>query len=348
MEYTVSQIAALIGGKIEGDGDQKINTISPIEQAKPGSISFLSNPKYESYIYKTEATAVIVNDTIEFSSEVHTTLIKVDNAYTSFTALLEEYQKFVSFQKEGIEQPCFIHESAAYGSGIYVGAFAYIGEKTVIGKNCKIYPNAYIGDGVTIGDNTIIHPGAKVHSGTVIGNHCVLQAGAVVGSDGFGFAPQADGTYKPIPQVGKVVLEDFVNVGANTVIDCATFDATIVRKGVKLDNLIQVAHNVEIGENTVIAAQAGIAGSAKIGRNCVIGGQVGVAGHIKIADKVQIQAQSGVSKAPKEGSALFGSPAIEYGNYVRSYTVFRQLPEVLKKIQEIEQNVLSLSKNSDK
>lgn len=348
MEYTVSQIAALIGGKVEGDGEKKISTISPIEEAKPGSISFLSNPKYEPFIYKTEATAVIVNEEIQFSRDLKTTLIRVENAYTSFTALLEEYQKLVSFQKQGLEQPSFIHETATYGEGIYLGAFAYIGEHTKIGQNCKIYPGAYIGENVTIGDNTIIHPGVKVHTGTSIGNHCVLQSGAVLGSEGFGFAPQDDGSYKPIPQVGKVVLEDFVNVGANTVIDCATFDATIIRKGVKLDNLIQVAHNVEIGENTVIAAQAGIAGSARIGKNCVIGGQVGVAGHIKIADRVQIQAQSGVSKANKEGSALFGTPAMEYSKYVRSYTVFRQLPEVLKKIQEIEANVLHLSNNSDK
>lgn len=343
MEFTVNQIAALINGTVEGNGEQKIQTIAPIEDGKQGSISFLSNPKYEPHLYSTSASAVIVNKDIKLSKKISTTLIRVEDSYTSFTLLLEEYQKMMSFQKKGIEQPSFISESAIYGENLFLGAFAYIGKNVKIGSNVKIHPQSYIGDNTVIGDNTIIHAGVKIYPDTKIGSHCVLHSGVVIGSDGFGFAPQEDGTYKSIPQVGNVIIEDHVDIGANTVVDCATFNSTVIKKGVKLDNLIQVGHNAEVGENTVIAGQSGIAGSTKVGKNCIIGGQVGIAGHLHIADKTRIQAQSGINKNSKEGSALFGTPAIDYNNYIRAYSVFRRLPSVLKQIEELEKKIINLT-----
>lgn len=343
MEFTISQIAQLIDGEVEGDGSKKINTISPIEDAKNGSVSFLANPKYESHLYSTRATAVIVNKDHEVKKGVETTLIRVKDAYTSFTALLEEYQKIISFQKSGIEQPSFSGKNFKHGDNLYLGAFAYIGENVTLGDNVKIYPNSFIGDNSNIGNNTIIYPGVKIYSNTKIGSYCTIHSGAVIGSDGFGFAPQEDGTYKSIPQVGNVVIEDHVDIGANTVVDCATFTSTVIRKGVKMDNLIQIGHNVEIGENTVIAGQAGIAGSSKVGNSCVIGGQVGIVGHIHIADNTKIQAQSGVNKSTKEGSAMYGSPALEYNNFLRSYAVFRRLPKVMQKIEELEKKIINLT-----
>jgi len=342
MNFTLEQIAHLIGGKLDGSKETKVNTISSIEDAKEGSITFLSNPKYEPLIYETQASAVIVDEKLFLNKKINTALIRVADSYAAFTALLEAYDQLLSFNKTGIEEPSFINKTATHGSDIYVGAFSYIGSNVKIGDQVKIYPNAYIGDDVTIGHQTIIHPGVRIYAKSVIGSHCTLQAGAVVGSDGFGYAPLEDGSYKKIPQLGNVVLEDHVDVGANTVIDCATFNTTLIKKGVKLDNLIQIGHNTLIGENTVIAAQTGIAGSVKIGENCKIGGQVGIAGHLKIAAKTQIQAQSGVSKNTKVAQTIYGTPAIDFNNYLRSYTVYKKLPKVMKQIEKIEEKLLNL------
>ena len=342
MNFTLEQIAHLIGGKLDGSKETKVNTISSIEDAKEGSITFLSNPKYEPLIYETQASAVIVDEKLFLNKKINTALIRVADSYAAFTALLEAYDRLLSFNKTGIEEPSFINKTATHGSDIYVGAFSYIGSNVKIGDQVKIYPNAYIGDDVTIGHQTIIHPGVRIYAKSVIGSHCTLQAGAVVGSDGFGYAPLEDGSYKKIPQLGNVVLEDHVDVGANTVIDCATFNTTLIKKGVKLDNLIQIGHNTLIGENTVIAAQTGIAGSVKIGENCKIGGQVGIAGHLKIAAETQIQAQSGVSKNTKLAQTIYGTPAIDFNNYLRSYTVYKKLPKVMKQIEKIEEKLLNL------
>jgi UDP-3-O-[3-hydroxymyristoyl] glucosamine N-acyltransferase len=340
MEFTLGQIAVLIGGTVEGDANKKISTISNIEEAKPGSISFLSNPKYEPFIYTTQASGVIVNEDFEPSKPVPTTMIRVSNAYLAFTGLLEEYQRMVSFGKSGIEQPHFQGANFKHGNNLYLGALAYIGQDVKVGNNVKIYPQVYIGDRVTIGDNTILYPGVKISAGCKIGSYCTLQAGAVIGSDGFGFAPQEDGSYKSIPQVGNVVLEDHVDIGANTTIDCATFESTIIRKGVKIDNLVQIAHNVEVGQNTVIAAQTGISGSTKIGKQVVIAGQVGVVGHIKIGDRVILAAKSGVSKNVPDGETWFGSPAFDKSGYMKSAAIYRRLPDMLKRIEALEAEVL--------
>ncbi len=342
MEFTVNQIAELVGGTVEGDGSQIIDSISALEKGKSGSIAFLSNPKYESFIYNTQASAVLVGSKFKPKDEVAAVLIKVEDPYSSLTLLLEEYQKLTSMSKTGIEDPSFIAETAFYGSNCYFGAFTYVGKGVSIGENVKIYPNSYIGEGSKIGDNTVIYSGVNIYANTQIGSHCVIHSGAVIGSDGFGFAAQSDGTYKSVPQVGNVIIEDHVSIGSNTVIDCGTFNATVIKRGVKIDNLIQVAHNVEIGENTVIAAQAGIAGSTTIGSQCVIGGQAGIVGHIHIADQTKIQAQSGVTKNTKEGEAIYGSPALGYNNYIRSYSVFRKLPEVLDRIERLEEKLLTL------
>lgn len=343
MEFTVDQIAGIIGGEVLGDGSRKVSRIQGIEEAGDNAISFLSNPKYESFVYDTKASAVIVSREFTPSKEIQTTLIKVDDPYISFTSLLEEYEKITSFQKTGIEEPVFIGNDSTYGENVYLGAFAYVGHNVKIGKNVKIYPQVHIGDNTTIGDNCIFYSGAKVYAGTKIGSYCTLQAGAVVGSDGFGFAPQPDGSYKRIPQLGNVILEDHVDIGANTTVDCATFESTIIRKGVKLDNLVMIAHNVEVGDDTVMAAQSGISGSTKVGKHVVIAGQVGVVGHIKIGDGVILAAKSGVSKNVPDNETIFGAPGFEKNAYMRSYTVFRKLPEVLKRIQELEQKILNLS-----
>jgi UDP-3-O-[3-hydroxymyristoyl] glucosamine N-acyltransferase len=342
MEFSINQIAMMLGGEVIGDGNQKIKMLAKIHDAKKGQIAFLSNPKYEQYIYTTQATAVIVKRDFAARKEINTTLILVDDPYISFTRLLEEYHKLVSFQKSGVEQPSFMDDTASAGKNIYRGAFSYIGSHARIGDNVKIYPHAYVGDNVVIGDNTILHPGVKIYSDSKIGNNCVLHSGAVIGSDGFGFAPQEDGSYKTIPQLGNVTLEDNVAIGANTVIDCATLfgDSTTIREGVKLDNLIQVAHNVEVGKNTVIAAQTGISGSTKIGENCMFAGQVGIAGHITIANNTHLGAQSGVSKSMKEeGLRLMGSPAIEFGSYFKSYAVFKKLPDINHRLKELEDKI---------
>ena len=342
MEFSVNQIAVMLGGEVKGDGNEKIKMLAKIQDAKKGQIAFLSNPKYEQYIYSTQATAVIVKKDFVARKEISTTLILVDDPYISFTRLLEEYHKLVSFQKTGVEQPSFIHDTATTGKNVYRGAFSYIGSNARLGDNVKIYPHAYVGDNVVIGDNTIIHPGVKVYADTKIGNNCVIHSGAVIGSDGFGFAPQEDGSYKTIPQLGNVTIEDNVAIGGNTVIDCATLfgDSTVIRQGVKLDNLIQVAHNVEIGKNTVIAAQSGISGSTKMGENCVLAGQVGVAGHLTIANNTSIGAQSGISKSIKEeGQKLMGYPAFEFGSYFKSYAVFKKLPDINHRLKELEAKI---------
>lgn len=343
MEFTLEQVAAILGGTIEGDKDIKIKTISNIEEGKSGSISFLANPKYEPFIYTTKASAVIVNDDFQPKENVNAALIRVKNAYTSFSTLLEEYHRMMNFQKDGIEPLSHLSESATHGEHLYLGAFAYVGENVRIGKNVKIYPHVFLGDNVTVGDNTILHSGVKIYANCKIGSHCTFHSGVVIGSDGFGFAPQEDGTYKTIPQIGNVIVEDHVDIGANTTIDCGTFESTTIGKGVKLDNLVQIAHNVELGENTVIASQTGVSGSTKIGKNVILAGQVGVVGHIKIHDKAIITAQSGVSKNVPEGTILMGSPAFDKGQYMKSTVLYRKLPDMMKRIQELEEKLLNLS-----
>lgn len=340
----------MLGGEVKGNGNEKINMLAKIQDARKGQIAFLSNPKYEQYIYTTQASAVIVKKDFVPRRDISASLILVDDPYSSFTVLLEEYHKMISFQKSGIEQPSYIADNATAGKNIYRGAFSYIGSKVTIGDNVKIYPHAYIGDNVVIGNNTIIHSGVKIYSDTRIGNNCVIHAGCVIGSDGFGFAPQEDGSYKTIPQLGNVVIDDNVSIGANTVIDCATLfgDSTFIRQGVKLDNLIQIAHNVEIGKNTVIAAQAGVSGSTKIGESCVIAGQVGIAGHLVIANNTSFGAQAGVSKSvTKEGQRLIGYPVLDIKEYFRSYAVFKQLPDINYRLRDLENKLQVLQGNGE-
>lgn len=342
MEFTVSQIAAMLGGEVSGNGNEKINMLAKIQDAKKGQIAFLSNPKYEQYIYTTQASAVIVKKDFLAKKEITSSLILVEDPYISFTVLLEEYHKLVSFQKTGTEQPSFMGKNSSTGKNIYQGAFSYIGNDVKIGDNVKIYPHVFVGDNVIIGNNTILHPNVKLYAGTRIGNQCVIHSGTVIGSDGFGFAPQADGSYKTIPQLGNVIIEDNVTIGANTVIDCATLfgDSTIVRSGVKLDNLIQIAHNVEIGKNTVIAAQTGVSGSTKVGENCTIAGQVGIAGHLVIANNTGIGAQAGIGKSIKEeGEKLMGSPVFDVKEYYKAYAVFKQLPDINYRLRELEKKM---------
>jgi UDP-3-O-[3-hydroxymyristoyl] glucosamine N-acyltransferase len=344
MEFTSLQIAQLLGGRVEGDENSKINRLSKIEEATEGAISFLSNPKYEHFLYTTNASAVLVNNGFVPKEPIKTTLIFVQDAYASLSVLLEEYNRIKSFAKKGIESPNYISENAKLGTDNYIGAFAYIGQNSRIGNNVKIYPHVYIGDNVTIGNNTIIHAGVKIYADCVVGNYCTIHSGAVIGSDGFGFAPLPDGTYKSIPQIGNVVIEDHVDIGANTTIDCATMGSTVIHKGVKLDNLIQIGHNVEIGQNTVVAAQTGISGSTKLGENCVIGGQVGIVGHITIADKTSIGAQSGLGgNVKKSGTALSGSPAIDYKHNLKAFAVYKKLPLLLRKVEELEEKIISLA-----
>lgn len=349
MKFTVDQIAQLLGGAVEGNGQEEVFTLSKIEEAQKGSISFLSNLKYEQHLYTSKASALIVGKDFKLKKPVSTNLIRVTDPYTSFTLLLEEYHKFISFQKEGTENPSFMDEGVETGENLYRGAFSYIGKGCKIGNNVKIYPQAYLGENVEIGDNTIILAGARIYPDTKIGRHCTIHAGAVVGSDGFGFAPQADGSYKTIPQLGNVVLEDWVSIGANATIDCATLGSTIIRQGAKVDNLVQIAHNVEVGKNTVIAAQSGVAGSSKIGENCVIAGQVGIIGHLELANKTTVAAQAGVGKSIKEeGKILIGSPAFERNSYMKSYALFRNLPDLSKRIKELEEKIINLRSSERK
>ncbi|MBJ6118667.1 UDP-3-O-(3-hydroxymyristoyl)glucosamine N-acyltransferase [Pontibacter sp. BT310] len=340
MEFTVQQIADLLQGVIEGDNLAKVSTLAKIEEAQTGALAFLSNPKYEPYLYTTGASAVIVSDKLELKKPVSAALIRVSDPYSSFSTLLQYYQAALLASKTGVEEPCFIGSGSEIGEDHYRGAFSYIGANCKIGTNVRIFPQVYIGDNVTIGDNTTIFAGAKLYSNTIVGSNCTLHAGVVLGSDGFGFAPQPDGSYKMVPQIGNVVLEDDISIGANTTIDCATMGSTIIRQGTKIDNLVQIAHNVEVGKHTVIAAQTGISGSAKIGNHCVIAGQVGIVGHITIADRTTVGAQSGVGKTiKKSGTIIQGSPAFDYKQNLRALTVFRKLPELQREIEALRDRI---------
>jgi UDP-3-O-[3-hydroxymyristoyl] glucosamine N-acyltransferase len=338
MQFTAHQIASLLNGTVEGDPSVPVNALAKIEEATVGALSFLANPKYEQYLFTTNASIVIVNNDLALAQPVNATLIRVDNAYSAFSVLLDAYST-LKLDKSGIEQPSFIHPSATIGKDVYIGAFAYIGPDVKLGDNSKVYPGAYIGDNVTIGNNVTLFAGVKVYF------DCVL--GAIIGSDGFGFAPTGDGTYKKIAQIGNVILEDNVEVGSNTTIDRATMGSTIIRKGVKLDNLIQIAHNVEIGTNTVIAAQTGISGSTKIGEQVILGGQVGVVGHVSIAKGTQVQAQSGIGRTiTEENKKWAGTPAFAYSSNMRSQVVIQRLPELEKRIVELEKIIAELRKDS--
>ena len=340
MEFTVEQVALMLNGEIKGDKSLKINQLAKIEEGKEGCISFLANPKYEQHLYTTQATAVIVDKTFEPKKDYSTTLILVESAYAAFTVLLQEYQKLLAQTKKGIEQPSFISPTAKIGNDVYVGAFAYIGSNCTIGDNSKIYPNVSISDSCVIGKNCTIYSGAIIYHNTIMGDNCTIHGNAVLGADGFGFAPQADGTFAAIPQLGNVVLENNVSVGANTTVDRATMGSTILREGVKIDNLVQIAHNVEIGKNTVIAAQTGISGSSKVGENCMIGGQVGMNGHITIANKTIITAKSGVTKSIKqEGKTLAGSPAQNSNDNLKSQVLYKNLPKIEQRLSEVERKL---------
>ncbi len=339
MEFSVKQIAEILDGTVDGNDAIMVNTFAKIQDAGRGALTFLANEKYEQYLYTTGASAIIIGRDVKLSKPVSATLIRVKDPYAAFSALLEFYEKVQMSDKTGIEEPSFIHDSATVGKHCYVGAFAYIGEGCTVGNNVKIYPQAYIGANCSIADNTIIYPGAKLYEGTIVGKNCLIHAGAVLGSDGFGWAPQEDGSYRAIPQLGHVKLEDNVSIGANTTIDCATFpnSATLVKQGAKIDNLNMVAHNVVIGKDTVVAAQAGISGSTEIGDNCIIAGQVGIVGHLKIANRTTMAAQAGISKSvKKEGETLFGYPAYDIKGYMSSYAVFKKLPENNRRLSELE------------
>lgn len=337
MQFTAAQISVLLNGKVEGNADATVSSFGKIEEAQEGQLTFFANPKYEDFLYTTNASIAIVGEGYELRQAVKPTLIRVQDPYSAFAQLLSKYQEMASQQLKGIQQPCYIAPSAKIAGDVYIGAFSYIGENVKVDAGTKIYPNSFIGDDVTIGKNCIIHPGVKIYHDCILGNNVNIHAGAVIGSDGFGFAPQTDGSFKKVPQIGNVVIEDQVEVGANTTIDRATMGSTIIRSGAKLDNLIQVAHNVEVGNSTVIAAQAGVSGSTKIGSNVMIGGQAGLVGHIQIADGAKINAQSGVSKSIKEPySAVTGSPAADYTSTLRSQAVIRNLPQLEKRIQELE------------
>ena len=338
MKFTAQQIAEILEGDIVGDPDIEVSKLSKIEEGIEGSLTFLANPKYIPYIYSTKASITIVNKSFQPDSDIATTLIKVEDAYKSFSQLLKYYNQ-VKNNKTGIEQPSFVSETAVYGDNVYLGAFSYLGENVILGENVKIYPHAYVGDNVVIGNNTTVFSGVKLYSETEIGNNCVINSGAVIGADGFGFVPDEKGEFQKVPQTGNVIIEDFVEIGSATTIDRATLGSTIIRKGVKLDNQIQIAHNVEIGENTVIAAQTGIAGSTKIGKYCMIGGQVGIAGHLTIGNGVKVQAQTGIGHRVKDGEKLYGSPAIDYSNYVKSYVHFKNLSKIVKNLNDLEKKV---------
>ncbi|TXD49185.1 UDP-3-O-(3-hydroxymyristoyl)glucosamine N-acyltransferase [Polaribacter sp. IC073] len=338
MKFKAQQIADILEGEVIGNPEEEISKLSKIEEGEKGSLTFLSNPKYNSYLYTTNASVAIVNKSFILEKEVKTTLIKVADAYKSFSKLLEFYNE-VKNNKTGREQPNFISESSEIGENEYIGAFAYIGENVVIGDNVKIYPNSYIGDNSKIGDNTVIFAGVKIYSDTQIGKNCKIHSGAVIGADGFGFAPDENGEYKAIPQIGNVIIEDNVDIGAASTIDRATMGSTIIRKGVKLDNQIQIAHNVEVGRNTVIASQTGVSGSTKIGENCMIGGQVGVAGHIKIGNNVKVLGQTGVTKSLKDNEMVYGTPAFKVQDFNRSYVHFKSLPKIISKINQLEKQL---------
>jgi len=341
MEFKAQSIADFLGGTVDGDPNVAVSDVAKIEEGKPGTLAFLSNPKYNKYLYETEASIVIVNQNFELESPVKSTLIRVPDAYKAFASLLELYQQ-AKGNKTGIENPSFIDSSATLGKDAYVGAFAYIGKNVKIGNYVKIYPQVYIGDNTVIADDCVLYAGVKIYENTKIGEACIIHSGAIIGADGFGFAPTEDGSFKKIPQVGNVVLEDFVEIGANTTIDCATMGSTIIRKGTKIDNLVQIAHNVEVGENTVMAAQTGIAGSTKVGKNCMFGGHVGIAGHITIGDYVNMGAMSGVHSSIKSNKTVLGAPAMEIAQAAKVFAIFRNLPQLREQINEMQKQLTQI------
>lgn len=338
LSFTAKQIATVLNGTIEGDPSVSVNNFSKIEEGKPGTLTFLANPKYTNHIYTTDASIVLVNNDFSADRPLKATLIRCENAYAALAILLNMVEQ-AKPKKVGVEQMSFIAESASLGTDVYVGAFAYISPNARIGNNVKIHPHCFVGECVTIEDNTTLYSGVKIYDECQIGKNCIIHAGAVIGADGFGFAPQTDGTYHKIPQMGKVVVEDNVEIGANTTIDRAVMGATIIRKGVKLDNLIQIAHNVEVGENTVMASQVGISGSTKIGKQCMLGGQVGLGGHISIGDGANIGAQSGIISNVKAGEQLIGAPAIPIKDFFRSSVVFPKLPEMYKQLSRLQKEI---------
>lgn len=343
MQFTAAQIAMLINGQLEGDAQATVSSFGKIEEAVEGQISFLANPKYEDYLYSTQASIVIINQHLVLKQSVPNTLIRVPDAYTAFATLLTKYQQMMTMQLQGIQQPSYIHDSVKLGENVFVGAFAYLDEGVEIASNAKIFPGVIVGKDVKVGNNTIIHAGVKIYHGCVVGNNVIIHAGAVIGSDGFGFAPQGNGTFQKVPQIGNVVIEDEVEIGANTTIDRATMGSTIIRSGAKIDNLVQIAHNVEVGCNTVIAAQTGVSGSTKIGKSVMIGGQTGIAGHITIADGSKINGQSGITKSIKEANrTLTGTPADDFTRFLRAQAQLRNLPDLEKRVKELEKMITQL------
>lgn len=344
MEFKVKDIASLLNGTVEGDGEIKLHNISKIDQGVPGTLTFLSNPAYIKYIYTTEASAVLVSKDFHPEGEIVCTMIRVEDPYTALAELLKLYQQLTPV-KMGIEQPSFISSSARTGTDIYVGAFAYISDNVTIGNNVKIYPHVYLGDNVEVGDNTILYSGVKIYHDCKVGADCILHSGAVVGADGFGFAPNNDGPFTKIAQVGNVIIEDLVEIGANTAIDRATMGSTILRRGVKLDNLIQIAHNVEISENTVMAGQSGVAGSSKVGKNCMIGAQVGITGHLTIGDNVKIGGQAGVMTNVADNAIVIGSPIQDHKDFMRSMAIFRRLPQLSGDVSDLKKWMKKMEEN---
>lgn len=339
MEFSAQTIAEFLNGKIEGNPNVSVSDVSKIEEGKPGTLCFLANPKYEKYLYNTQASIVIVNNDLTLSSVVSCTLIRVPDAYQAFASLLELYDSFKP-QKKGIEAPSFVSASAKIGEDAYIGAFAYVSDNVVIGNQAKIYPQVYVGENVKIGENTILFPGVKIYHNCTIGSNCIIHAGSIIGADGFGFAPSVENNYKKIPQIGNVIIEDYVEIGANATVDRATMGSTIIRKGVKLDNMVHIAHNVEVGENTVMAAQTGIAGSTKVGRDCMFAGQVGIAPHVTIANGIKLGAKSGVnSSLKKENDVMIGAPVQSYSDFMKSYVIFRRLPELKNRVDKIERDL---------
>ncbi len=337
LQFSAQQVAMMIQGKVEGDATVTVSQFGKIEEAISGQISFLANPKYEEFLYTTQASILIVNESLVLKSPIAATLIRVPDAYAAFATLLTKYQALKSQQLTGIQTPSHISKTATLGEGHYIAAFAHIGDHVTIGTNVKIFANVVIGDNVTIGNDVILHPGVVIYADCILGNHITIHSGAIIGSDGFGFAPTADGGFQKVPQLGNVIIEDHVEVGANTTIDRATIGSTIIKKGVKLDNLIQIAHNVEVGENTVIAAQTGVSGSTKIGKNVMIGGQVGIAGHLSVADGIKIAAKSGITKSFKEPNlTLTGNPAGDHNASLRAQVHMKNLPNLEKRVKELE------------
>ena len=342
MTFPASQIALLIQGRVEGNPDVQVASFGKIEEAMEGQLSFLANPKYEDHLYTTRASVIIINESYQLRQPINATLIRVADAYTAFATLLSKYQAIMQQQLQGVQEPSFIAPGASYGEEVFIGAFTYLSDGVKVGNRSKLYPGVFLGNNVVVGDNCVLHPGVRVYHDCRIGNGVTIHSGTVIGSDGFGFAPQADGSFQKVPQIGNVIIEDDVEIGANATIDRATIGSTLIHKGAKLDNLIQIAHNVEVGYSTVIAAQAGVSGSTKIGNGVMIGGQAGIVGHIQLGDGAKVNAQSGVSKSVDAGRAVTGSPAFDYTSALRSQAVTRRLPDLEKRVKELEQLVKQL------